>query len=95
MNMYKASFETEQLKNPYTNSVYYNNFKKYIQEKNENTFFTKKIFFLLHNYDHETTDCYISEHLNITRLSKRCNDKINIFKYSFFSENPAKTHKII
>ena len=43
----------------------------------------------------ETTDCYILEHLNITRLSKRCNDKKNIyFKYSFFSENPAKIYII-
>ena len=45
MNMYKASFETEQItlitiidnttttnKNPYKNSVYYNFYFKYIQE---------------------------------------------------------------
>ena len=55
MNMYKASFETEQnypykynttKNNPYKNSVYYNNFFKYIQKKNENTFFTKKNLFI-------------------------------------------------
>ena len=57
MNMYKASFETEQnylitiidntttTKNPYKNSVYYKNLKKYIQEKMEILFSPRRIFY--------------------------------------------------
>ena len=59
MNMYNASFETEQnylittidntttKKNPFKYSVYYNNFLKYIQEKNENTSFTKNVIIII------------------------------------------------
>ena len=35
----------------------------------------RRIFLLLH----ETTYCYILEHLYITRLSKKCNDKKKSF----------------
>ena len=59
MNMYNASFKTEQnyiitiidnatKKNPFKNSVYYNNcLKIYTGKKNENTSFTKKLLLLL------------------------------------------------
>ena len=56
MNMYKASFDTEQnyitiidnttKKNPYENLVYFNNL---ICRKNENIFFHQQEFLLLRN----------------------------------------------
>ena len=44
---------------------------------------------------HETTNCYILEHLNITRLSKRCNDKKIFLNIQFLVKIQKKIHNII